>query len=393
MINIQQPPKTAKSLAFFNLAFRPFFLLAPLVAILGLLMWVLHYAGWFLNENYWGALNYHSHEMIFGFAVAIISGFLLTAARNWTGLHVISGWKLGLLVSIWLLGRILPWFALPGWIVAVADLSFLPLVMVVLAIPVIKARQWRNIIFIPILGLLWFGNFLMHWQQLGFSQKTAHAGLYLGVDLILLLIMVMGGRVIPMFSGNGIGEKITRTPKLDQLVILTGILYLIAHQVGYMSRFLVVAAFLALLVQGYRSFIWYRHKIWRVPLVWILQASYFWILLGFLLMALAALGYLSPFLALHAFTVGGISGMILGMISRVSLGHTGRPLQPPKLVVGGFVLLQIAAIVRVFIPLLLPQWAAAAVIVSGFIWMLALLSFVLSYGNMLLKPRLDGLPG
>ncbi len=393
MLNIQQAPDSSKPFALFNLAFRAFFLLGPLVAILGLMMWIFHYAGWLLNENYWGASTYHSHEMIFGFAVAIIAGFLLTAARNWTGLAVVSGWKLAGLVLIWLLGRILPWLSVPGSWVALVDLLFLPLVMITLAIPVIKVRQWRNIIFIPILSLLWLGNLLMHRQQLGLSAMGAHAGLYLGVDVIILLIIVMGGRVIPMFSGNGIGEKIARTPQLDRLMIATGLIYLIAHQFGFMGWTLAIAALLAFITHSIRLIIWYRAKIWGVPLVWILQISYGWIILGFLLMSLAALGYLSPFLALHAFTVGGISGMILGMISRVSLGHTGRPLLPPTLVVISFFILQFAAFVRVIIPILLPQMLSAAVIVSGFLWMLAFLGFVLSYGKMLVKPRIDGLPG
>ncbi len=393
MLNIQQAPAIPKSFALFNLAFRPFFLLGPLVAVLGLMLWIFHYAGWYLNENYWGALSYHSHEMIFGFAVAIISGFLLTAARNWTGLAVISGWKLATLVGIWLLGRALPWLAVPGIWVAVADLLFLPLVIIVLAIPVIKVRQWRNIIFIPVLSLLWLGNLLMHRQQLGWSAIGSHVGLYLGVDVIILLIIIMGGRVIPMFSGNGIGEKIARTPRLDRLMIATGLIYLIAHQFGFMGWTLAIASLFAFVTHSSRLFIWYRAKIWSVPLVWILQLSYGWIILGFLLMTLAALGYLSPFIALHAFTVGGISGMILGMISRVSLGHTGRPLLPPTLVVISFMVLQIAAMMRVIIPLFLPRMLSAAVIVSGFLWMLAVLGFVISYGKMLIKPRIDGLPG
>lgn len=393
MLNIQKVPDSKKSFALFNLAFRPFFLLGPIVAIAGLLMWIFHYAGWLFNENYWGALSYHSHEMIFGFAVAIISGFLLTAVRNWTGLAGICGWKLAGLVLIWLLGRMLPWLAVSGVWVAAVDLLFLPLVMATLAIPVIKVRQWRNIIFIPILSLLWLGNLLMHRQQLGLSTSGAHAGLYLGVDVIILLIIVMGGRVIPMFSGNGIGEKIARTPRLDRLMIATGLIYLIVHQMGFMGWALAIAALLAFVTHSIRLVIWYRAKIWTVPLVWILQVSYFWIILGFLLMTFAALGYLSPFIALHAFTVGGISGMILGMISRVSLGHTGRPLLPPILVVISFFILQIAAFVRVILPLFMPQMLSAAVIVSGFLWMLAFLGFVLSYGKMLIKPRIDGLPG
>ncbi len=391
MINIQENPSPYSGMIFFQLAFRPFFLLAPLMALIGLMLWVSHYAGWFLTNNYWQGQSGHSHEMIYGFAVAIVAGFLLTAARTWTGLETIKGKSLMLLVSVWLLGRVLPWFELERWLIAIIDLSFLPIVIVSLAIPVIKSGQKRNFIFLPILILLWVGNLLMHLQQLGITQSGVHAGLYLGLDLIILLIITLGGRVIPMFTGNGIGEKIRRTPKLDLLAIFSGILYLVIHQLNFQGSLLASVCVFAVLVHLVRVWFWYHPKIWRKPLVWILHVSYYWILTGFILMAGAAMGWWSLFLALHAFTVGGISGMILGMISRVSLGHTGRALEPPKLVVIGFALMPLASLVRVFIPLFDGSLYSASVVVSGIFWALAMLTFVLSYSRILVEPRVDGL--
>ncbi len=392
MLNIQETPTKDSSPVFFQLAFRPFFLLAPIAALILLAVWVSYYAGWFLASNYWHGQSGHSHEMIYGFAVAIVAGFLLTAARTWTGFETIKGKPLMLLVLLWALGRILPWFELNKILIAIVDLAFLPVVIIALAIPVIKKGQKRNFIFLPILSLLWIGNLMMHLQQLGITESGAHAGIYLGLDLILLLIITLGGRVIPMFTGNGIGVHIERTPKLDLLAILTGILYLIAHQINFQGSFLIAASLLAFVVHSFRIWNWYHAKIWSNPLVWILHVSYYWLVIGFALMAGAALGYWSLFIALHAFTVGGISGMILGMICRVSLGHTGRALKPPRLVLLGFVLLPLASLIRVFVPMVMPSLYSASVIVSGLFWVMAMILFVLSYFHILTRPRVDGLP-
>ena len=393
MLNIQETPANTTMSTFFRLAFRPFFLLAPLMALCGLLLWIAYYAGWFLTENYWAGQIGHSHEMLYGFAVAIVAGFLLTAARTWTGLETISGKPLMLLVIIWLAARILPWLDVPTLLVAITDLLFLPMVAVALAIPVIRVGQKRNFIFLPILVLLWLGNLMMHLQQLSLINSGGHAGLYLGVDLILLLIIIIGGRVIPMFTGNGIGETIKRSPQWDKLAIFVGILFVLVHQFSFQGYLLAVVCILAFIIHAIRAWRWYHKKIWSTPLVWILHVSYYWIIIGFLLMAAAAIGYGSLFLALHAFTVGGISAMILGMISRVSLGHTGRPLEPPKLVVVGFVLMPLASAVRIFIPFIDASLYSAAVVLSGVLWVTAMLLFVISYAGILMKPRVDGLPG
>jgi uncharacterized protein involved in response to NO len=392
MLNIQENPAQDKTPTFFRMAFRPFFLLAPIAALVLLMMWVSHYAGWFLTINYWHGFSGHSHEMVYGFAIAIVAGFLLTAARTWTGLETIKGWPLMMLVIVWLLGRILPWIEINRVVVAVVDLAFIPLVLLALAIPIIKVRQKRNFIFLPILILLWIGNLLMHLQQLGITNFGLHMGIYLGLDLIILLIVTLGGRVIPMFTGNGIGEKILTTPRLDLLAILSTIFFVIAHQINFQGPMLILASLIAFVVHIIRVSIWYHPKIWSKPLVWILHISYYWIVLGFGLMAGAALGYWSFFIALHALTIGGISGMILGMISRVSLGHTGRALEPPKLVVVAFVLIPVASLIRVFIPLFIPSLYTATVILSGIFWVVAMLLFVISYTKILLLPRIDGLP-
>ncbi len=393
MLNIQEPPKAVSSFALFQLAFRPFFLFAPLFALLGLVMWIMHYAGWYLSQSYWGPQTLHSHEMLYGFTVAIISGFLLTAAKTWTGLNTISGRPLIGLFLLWVAGRMAPWLSIPGAWVAIIDLSFLLVVSLALAIPVIKARQMRNFIFIPILLSLWFGNALMHAQQLGLTQSGLHIGLYLGVDLVILMIVVMGGRVIPFFTERGVGRPIQRILTLDVAAIISAIIYVIVHQTGFTGLPIALASLSALLIQGFRVITWHHKQIWKLPILWVLHVSYYWLLIGYALMAGAAWGYWSPFLALHALTIGGVSGMILGMIARVSLGHTGRLLAPPVLVVVGFLLISLSAAVRVFIPLILPELYSSTAVLSGILWIISMLCFVASYAGILIRPRIDGLTG
>ncbi len=393
MLNIQEPPNTTSGFALWELPFRPFFLLAPLFALFDLLMWVSHYAGWWLTENYWGGVSAHSHEMIFGFALTVICGFLLTAAKTWTGYMTLHGRGLAALTLLWVAARIAPWLPLPKLLVASLDLAFLPIVILVLGRVLIAARQKRNYIFLPLLLLFWIGDLMMHGQQLGWWSGGAHRGLYLGIDLVLLMIVLLGGRVIPFFTEKGLGVKFKLDMRRDIIAIGSFVAFAIVQQIEFRGSLLLVMAAIAFVANLWRVSGWYHHRIWSTPLLWILHLSYYWFVLGLLLMALSSYGVVSPLLALHAFTAGTISSMILGMTSRVSLGHTGRLLQPPGVIIVAYVLLQIAAVVRVFVPMLLPSLYSAAVALSGLIWIAAFALFVISYGPMLLKPRVDGMPG
>jgi uncharacterized protein involved in response to NO len=392
MLNIHEPQSTGR-FALWQLAFRPFFLLGPLMALWDMGMWVAHYSGAWLFASYWQGMAAHSHEMIYGFAMAIVSGFLLTAARNWTGRDTVNGSPLAWLVAVWLAARILVWMPVPRLLIAAVDLAFLPLVAFHLGRVLLPARQKRNYLFLPILTLFWLGNAMMHLDRLGYWPGMAHHGLYLGVDMLLVLISVLGGRVIPFFTERGAGVPVKRRPKLDVAASLLMLAYALTHQVAYAGTAIASVAALALTAQAWRWLGWWVKGVWQVPLLWSLHLAYGWILIGLAMTVVQPWVTMDPWLPVHAMTAGGISGMILAMMARVSLGHTGRLLQPPMAVVVAFVFLHVAAAFRVFLPLIQPDWKMAAVVLSGSLWVLAFALFVGAYGPMLVKPRVDGLPG
>lgn len=394
MLQISESDRTTK-FAFWALGFRPFFLLAPAVAVLELAVWLLDLSGVSFVRGYWRGMTAHAHEMIFGFAMAVVAGFLLTAARNWTGLWTWRGPRLAVLVVVWLLARILNWLSVPSWLVAVVDLIFVPMVMFALWQVLWPVRQYRNFIFMPVLLLMWLGNFLMHADRLGWIASVSHHGLYLGLDILLVLISLLGGRVIPFFTERGLGltSAMARTPRLDLMILAAMVLFAVAHQIQWQGTLTSVAALTALAIQGVRCFRWWRRGILGVPLLWSLHFSYWWLLVGLFMVALQPWMSFSPWLSVHAFTVGTISGMILAMMARVSLGHTGRQLSPPDLMVAGFAIIQIAAGLRVFGPWLFPEQHLFWMVASGSLWVMAMLIFVVTYGPMLIRPRMDGQPG
>ncbi|MEO8604306.1 MAG: NnrS family protein, partial [bacterium] len=189
-------------LAVFALGFRPFFLVAALAAIALVASWIAVYGGAISLRTYYGAMNWHGHEMIFGYTAAVIAGFLLTSVRNWTSVDTLRGAPLGVLVALWIAGRLVAFApgAMPGWLIAAVDVAFLPILAASLAVPLLRARQWHNLPFVPVLLLLAFANALVHLDVLGVAPGGATMGLYLGVNLIVLLIAIIGGRVIPFFT-------------------------------------------------------------------------------------------------------------------------------------------------------------------------------------------------
>ena len=337
---------------------------------------------------------WHAHEMLFGFGAAVIAGFLLTAVRNWTGLATPQGVPLALLFGLWLLGRaafLIP--GLPAGVVLVLDLAFLPAVAAAVASPILRARQARNYAFPVILGALTFAAALVDAQMLGYTQATANAGVMLGVYLMVLMMVVMGGRVIPFFTDARVGGHARRWTPVEWLAPMS-----VAAVAGGMlaspqSIFTITAAALATGLHLVRLLGWQRRALWKVPLLWVLHAGYAWIVLGFLLTALAGTGLLPVSLALHAYTVGAIGGLTLGMMARVSLGHTGRPLAPAKIMTLAFLCINAAALLRVIVPLLWPVWYGAALVAGGLAWVLAFGVFFATYLPVLLRPRVDGKPG
>lgn len=388
----KRPPPTGW--APFALGFRPFFLAAGLYAVLMMALWLLVLGGVIIPGELL-PLVWHGHEMVFGFAVSVIAGFLLTAAQNWTGLRTPSGRPLAALFLLWLAGRLgflIP--GLPAGLVALVDLAFLPVLAIVLAWPILRAKQLHNYPFPILLLALAAANALVHADALRWTSGTARPGLHLGVYVVIMMITAMGGRVIPSFTDNKLHTRARRWKIIEWLVPAATLLALIAALVAPASPATALLAAVAAAAHAIRLAGWYTPKFWSVPLLWILHLGYAWIPLGFALLALSTAGWnTAAGSALHAFTAGAIGALTLGMMARVSLGHTGRQLEPLPIMTLAFVTINLAALARVALPLLFPAAYTQGMAVAGLVWIAAFGLFVAVYAPMLLRPRVDGKPG
>jgi len=352
-LNIEDPDANpASRFALFALGFRPFFLLAGITAVLLVPLWVYHFTGAEAAFAYYDPLTWHGHEMLFGYNVAVIAGFLLTAVRNWTGLPTPSGKALAGLVLLWLAGRVLPFFASP-WLIAAVDLLFLPVLAIAIAIPLLRSRQNQQLVFLLVLAALAGANLMVHLQLLGFDTSSARLGLKLATYLVILLVVVLGGRVIPIFTDHGLNREASQRWKAVEILAIVALLLLMILELAAAPPMAIaVLAGLAALMHAIRLYGWYQAGIWRVPLLWVLHLGYAWLVVGLLLQALGVSGHINPLLYLHAFTLGAIGSMTLGMMARVSLGHTGRELVVGWPLSAAFALINLAAVTRVILPLL-----------------------------------------
>ena len=378
-----------------RLGFRPFFLLGAVLAALAIPLWIAALQGWALPAPVGGWLAWHRHELVFGFAGAIIAGFLLTAVQTWTGRPSLSGRPLALLVGLWLLGR-LSWWLPSAWPLLLFNLAFLLAVAGVMARLLWAVRQRRNYPIVLVLALLaavdllnLLGVLLQHdaWQRQG-----SHAAIW----LVAAMMTLIGGRVIPFFTQRGLGrlEMVQPWAWLDLALLVGTLLLALLTGAGLLlqSHWGGAVLLLALgLGHGIRLQRWFDRGLLRVPLLWSLHLAYAWMVLACLGLALWHAGVAVPFSqALHALTVGAMAGLILAMLARVSLGHTGRPLELPRGFAVAFVLLNLAALLRVlgvsfaYQPAL---WLAALA------WGLAFAQFLYCYGPMLCRTRADGHPG
>ena len=382
--------------ALFSLGFRPFFLLAGIAAVVLMAIWLLGYTKRDPLLTYYGSSGWHAHEMLFGYVVAVIAGFLLTAVRNWTGSVPLQGTPLAALSSLWLAGRILPLFTtgVPPWLVATVDLAFLPTLALVLAIPLLRAGQKRNL-FIPLLLLvLMAANALVHMEWLGYAMDSARLGVVLAIYTLVLLITAIAGRVIPFFIESALpAVKIRPRPVIGYMSVMTVIVLALADLFSPTVQIVVVCALAAALVHAWRLRSWMVAAVLAQPLLWILLVGYAWLVVGFILLAIAYSGLIPTMIAFHALMVGGIGVMTLGMMARVALGHTGRPLRAPPLVSLAFILVNIAAVVRVAGPLLTLRYTKAVIGAAGALWITSFVLFLLVYTPILIQARIDDRPG
>lgn len=384
-----------EGMTFFALAFRPFFFMAGLSALLLMGLWLVIYHGLIPAPAYYGAIAWHGHEMLFGYTAAVVVGFLLTATKNWTGIQTLRYWPLAGLTLAWVLGRLVPFVpGLSPQAIVFFDVLFLPLAAMALAFPLVRSRQKQNIPLAFLVLTLALANGLFHLELLGITANTLQAGIRLGLGMVVTLLVVMGGRVIPFFIERGLLEvTIRKWDWIERLSLVSVLAYVLVQALFPQGTWAMLLALAAALVNGIRVAGWYHRKIWSVSLLWVLYLGYSWIAVGLLMQALSNLAWVSPMLSLHALTVGGIGVLTLGMMARVAIGHTGRQMKAHPLMGWAFALMVMAAVVRALLPLLIPGRYALWIDIAGGLWLLAFLPFFLIYFPILTRRRVDGQPG
>ncbi|KAB0507953.1 NnrS family protein [Pseudomonas moorei] len=374
----------------FSLGFRPFFLAGAGFAALAVAIWGLWlYGRWPGIEPVGGMLVWHRHEMPFGFAVAIIAGFLLTAVPNWTGRRGLNGWPLIGLVLVWLLARLAWLMPIPSSLVLIFQLPFLPLLAWVLGCDLLAAGKRENYPILLMISLLAGCQLMTLWGLQTHDDGLQRRGVLAALWLVAALMSVIGGRVIPFFIQRGLNRPPlpASSPLPTRVLLVSGLLAAVSVAVGlndaprpWLSLLFVLIGVLHL----WRLWRWHDRAMWRVPLLWSLYVAYAWLVVAVVAMALWHAGLmLQQSLATHALAVGAIGGLILAMIARVSLGHTGRPLLPSKAMVAGFALVLLAGVSRV----LLVPFSGVGLGLAALLWCSAFGLFLLGYTGVLLKPR------
>jgi uncharacterized protein involved in response to NO len=378
--------------ALWNLGFRPFYLLAGLFASLSILMWIAEYAG-YLPGGYVRDPVWHAHEMLFGYTMAVIAGFLFTAVRNWTGQPTPSGALLAAYALLWLAGRIS--VLTPYTLVSATLNALFPIgVAAALAIPLARSNNRRNYFFVVLLVLLGLATFAVHMAHLGVIAWPARATLQATLDAILFVIAVMAGRVVPMFTNNGVpGAHAVRDPLVEKAAQGGVLLLIVADLLPMDAAWLGAVAGIVACAHAIRLWLWQPWRTRRTPLVFVLHVAYAWIIVYLALRALAAWGFVASPLAVHALTIGTIGGMTIGMMTRTARGHSGRPLVAGRAEVSCYALLALAAAIRVFGGIAFPDFYRATVVLSGLCWSAGFALFTVRYWPILTRPRLDGKPG
>lgn len=377
--------------------FRPFFLAAALWAAIAVPLWLLIFAGQVRTLSALLPSVWHVHEMVFGYGAAVVAGFLLTSIPNWTGRMPLQGGPLAILVLVWAVGRlaVLCSASIGAIAAAVLDLAFPLLFAAVVAREIVAGRNWRNLPMVGALSLLLLGNLLVHLDALGIA-RTADLGNRLGVATLLMLISFVGGRIVPSFTRNWLTKQRPEIPspasfdRIDRIVLaliaLTLIVWLFASDT-VIAPWAELAGGIAVAVRLAR---WRGQATLREPLLWVLHLGYGWLALGFLLLAFNGFMPVMPqTTALHALTVGAIGTMTLAVMTRASLGHTGRPLVAGRGTTAIYILVTIAAVSRLLAPLSVDHYLAILTL-AGLAWSSAFGLFVLLYAPPLMRPKATG---
>lgn len=366
-------------MALFALGFRPFYLLAGIYAALSVPLWALQFAGWLPGAN----PLWHAHEMLFGYAFAVIAGFLLTAVRVWSGRPTPTGWPLAAIAAIWLVARVLALYSLTmaAWV----DLAFAIAVAIGIGRPLVASGNRRNWFFIVLMLILGAAS-------IAFTVYS-RIGLFVGLDVVLFIMAVMGGRVIPAFTNSAVPQAGARRNPVVEYGALAALIVLVVLDLLELFVPAAIVCLIAAPLHAARLALWSPWATRARPILWILHVSYAWVVVHLVLRGLVGFDLVASGLATHALTVGAIGGLTLGMMTRTSRGHTARPLQVGGAELAAYVLVHLAAVVRVFLPLVFPNAYVVLIVASAALWFAAFALFAAVYFPILSQPRLDGKPG
>lgn len=385
--------------AWLRLGFRPFFLAAGGFAVIAMLTWFASYArGWSVPFAGLGAARWHAHEMIFGYSMAVVAGFLLTAVRNWTGIQTLRGVPLLSLFGFWLLARLLLLFGGERYLGAAAsfDLLFGATLVAAISVPVFRKKLWSNLAVVGKVLLLVSSNLVFYLGAAGVLEQGVYWGLYSGLYLLVALVFTLSRRVLPFFIERGVDGtvRLYNNKWIDIASLVLFLAFWIMELVRPNGAAVALLAGLLFALHLVRLLGWYNAGIWGKPLLWILYLAYAAMVAGFALKAGVYLFGVAPFIALHAFAVGGIGMMTLGMMTRVALGHTGRNVfDPPPVLKLVFGLLLAAALARVLLPLLAQAHYGVWIGLSQWLWIAAFLVYFVVYFPILTRPRIDDQDG
>jgi len=405
-IQIEDPfaerPKPTSNFALFNYGFRTFFLLSGVFGAISIPVWVALFGGHWDFPLTTAPAIWHGHEMLFGFAASAIAGFLLTVVPNWTKVKARKGGILIALAAVWVVGRVAYWAqaALPYGLVMALDLAFLLALTFLVLRPLANPQHRRQFVFVPILALLVVANAMTHLSGLGVEALGVDWGLHgltLGLDATILLITIMGGRVTPSFTSSYLGHqdpnvRVQQRPKLDRVVILATWAMLVIDQVLPLTPFAALVTLIAAGAHAWRLSGWQGLRTLSNPILWVLHLGYAWLVVGLVVKALGDFGFIRSVDALHALTIGGVGTIVIAIMTRASLGHTGRDIKAAPVIVAAYVLISVSAVVRTLV-VVLPDLSVELIMLSGAAWSLAYLAFVVVYTPILVRPRIDGRPG
>lgn len=381
----------------FAYGFRPFFFFGALFGVLSVPLWLLRYKVGVGLPGHLASWQWHAHEMLFGYVGAIVVGFLLTAVPNWTKTTRVHGRNLILLVALWLLGRILVplWGVAPVGLIATVDAVFYPVVGLVIAVPIIKKKRWRNLGFPPLLVGFGVANLLIHLHVAGITTYSAATAQRVAAICVVLMIVIVGGRIVPAFTRNGLKIAVRDRDRRDDLAVWTVAALIPLEAVPGGDTVTGIVALVAGVLVVARMAGWQTRATISKPILWILHVGYLWAGVGLLLEGVTWLWpeVVGRHLALHAMTVGAMGTFTLAMMTRVALGHTGRPLKAGRAVVWAYVAMILAGLSRAVIPLGNANLRDSGLYLGGALWVLALVLYLVTYTKILFSPRPDGKPG